>query len=154
MSEIRLRLATLEDLAILREFEQQIIKEEQPYNDVIKSSGASYYDLAKLINDKHACVQVAVSGDRIVASGYAQIRPSKQAFTHDHHGYLGFMYVLPEFRGRRINKMIVDFLINWCKGRGVNHIYLDVYALNAPAIRAYEKAGFTSSLVEMKLNVQ
>ena len=44
-------------------------------------------------------------------------------------------------------------LINWSKTKGIVDFYLDVYDDNDAAIRAYGKAGFTKSLVEMKLNI-
>lgn len=62
------------------------------------------------------------------------------------------MYVTPEFRGKGINKIILDKLISWCEFKGITNFYLDVYSENQPAIRAYEKAGFCSSLLEMKVS--
>ena len=153
MNNIRLRLATLDDLDTLLEFEQGVLEEERPFNSTIKAKGAFYYDIRKLISDNKTCLQVACDGDKLVGCGYAQIRPSKQSLQHEQHGYLGFMYVLPEYRGQGINKMVMEFLSNWCKGQGVKDLYLDVYAQNASAIRAYEKVGFAPSLVEMKVTL-
>ena len=143
-----LRLLTISNV-----FEQGVLQEERPFNPSIKASDAFYYDIEKLICDNKTCLQVACDEDRVVACGYAQIRPSKQSLQHDQHGYLGFMFVLPEYRGKGINKMIMDFLSNWCKGHGITDLYLDVYAQNTSAIRAYEKVGFEPCLVEMKLNL-
>ena len=63
------------------------------------------------------------------------------------------MYVAPDRRGLGINGMIIENLINWSKEKGVFDLYLDVYDGNDAAIRAYEKVGFTKSLVEMKINL-
>ncbi|WP_246028984.1 GNAT family N-acetyltransferase [Parashewanella tropica] len=49
--------------------------------------------------------------------------------------------------------MILDKLFAWGKERGVSDFYLDVYSANDSAIKAYEKAGFQPSLLEMKLNL-
>jgi ribosomal protein S18 acetylase RimI-like enzyme len=97
---------------------------------------------------------VAEIDEKIVGSGYALIEKAKDYFTHDEHSYLGFMYVLPEYRGRGINKMVMDELIDWSKKRGITEFRLDVYTENQGAIRAYEKAGFSSLIVEMRMKLE
>lgn len=153
MNKLILRQALLTEQASLLALEQKVIEAERPYNAAIKSADASYYDLGHLIADQQSCLLVAELNGTIVASGYAQIRTSKQSLQHDRHAYLGFMYVNPECRGLGINKQIIDQLIQWSKDKGVMDFYLDVYQGNQAAIRAYEKAGFVKSLVEMKLSV-
>lgn len=53
-----------------------------------------------------------------------------------------------------INKIILDKLINWAKVKGITDFYLDVYSENQSAIRAYQKAGFSSSMLEMKMSTE
>jgi GNAT superfamily N-acetyltransferase len=55
-------------------------------------------------------VVVAEAGNKIIASGYARIDRSRPFLRHSSHAYLGFMYVLPEYRGQGINKRIIDAL--------------------------------------------
>jgi ribosomal protein S18 acetylase RimI-like enzyme len=154
MSNIKLRKATSDDLDVLLAFEQNVLEAERPFNPSIKPLDANYYDLKGMVNDDNTLLLVAVDDNQIIGSGYAQIRASKtSSLIHEVHSYLGFMYVTPEFRGLGINKMIIDKLIEWTKGKGIYDVYLDVYADNKAAVRAYEKVGFTKSLVEMKLNL-
>jgi ribosomal protein S18 acetylase RimI-like enzyme len=61
------------------------------------------------------------------------------------------MYVKPEYRGKGINKIITDELINWARSKKYQEIRLDVYAENESAIKAYEKAGFEPHLLTMRL---
>lgn len=61
------------------------------------------------------------------------------------------MYVKPEHRGKGINKLVLDGLVNWAKSRNISEIRLDVYAQNESAVKAYEKAGFESLLVTMRM---
>lgn len=82
-----------------------------------------------------------VSGD-IIATGYVQVRKSKPALDHDSHGYLGFMYVVEKYRRLGLNKVILRDLVSWGQQQGVTNFYLEVYAENNSAIRAYEKFGF------------
>lgn len=149
---MKLREAQTADLPTLLEFEQCVVEEERPCNAQIRASDVKYYDLDQLIADPEASLQVVEHEGQMVACGYVQIRSSNAAFTHARHGYMGFMYVVPGARGRGVNKLVVDSLIAWGKEQGVFNFYLDVYAENQPAIRAYEKAGFISTLIEMKLN--
>jgi ribosomal protein S18 acetylase RimI-like enzyme len=152
MNDIVFREASLNDKPVLLEFEQHVIQAERPFNSAIKSVDAYYYDMADLLNSKKSHLLVAEINGVVVASGYAQIRTSKQSLVHDFHSYLGFMYVVPEFRGRGINKSILERLIQWSTNQGISDCYLDVYSGNEAAIRAYQKAGFVNSMIEMKLN--
>jgi ribosomal protein S18 acetylase RimI-like enzyme len=154
MDEINIREAILGDESILLEFEQKVLESERPYNPVIKPFGAFYYDLGNLLADNKSHLLVAEVCGRVVGSGYAQIRASKQSLNHAVHSYLGFMYVVPECRGRGVNKSILEKLIKWSKSHGITDCYLDVYSENEGAIRAYEKVGFKKSMIEMKLNLQ
>jgi ribosomal protein S18 acetylase RimI-like enzyme len=61
------------------------------------------------------------------------------------------MYTLPEYRGMRINKMILDSLRIWALSKGYKEMRLTVYSDNIPAIKAYEKAGFVSHIIEMRI---
>ncbi|KZN59305.1 hypothetical protein N473_03860 [Pseudoalteromonas luteoviolacea CPMOR-1] len=150
---IQFRKATLSDKAALLSLEQAVVNAERPYNSQIKTD-AHYYDLDNLLQSEQACVQVAECNGDIIATGYVQIRPSKQSLEHTHHGYLGFMFVNPEFRGQGINQDIMQLLIDWAESKGIYDFYLDVYNDNQAAINAYQKLGFKPSLLEMKVNTQ
>ena len=150
---MKLRQAQQDDLPTLLEFEQGVIEEERPCNDTIKKTRVTYYDLNEFLADPNTNLQLVEHDGRVVGCGYAQLRKSESAFAHDKHAYMGFMYVEPSIRGQGVNKMIIDSLISWSRDRGVHDFYLSVYTENRAAIRAYEKVGFTPTLLEMKLNL-
>ncbi|MCV2885166.1 GNAT family N-acetyltransferase [Aestuariibacter sp. AA17] len=150
---IHFRQATLEDIPQLARCEQGVLSAERPFNETIKASDARYYDLPKLLSDPAVHVIVAEQDNIIIATGYIRIETSKQSLTHARHGYLGFMYVAPEMRGRGLNKDVISKLVDWAKQHNIHDFYLDVYSQNASAIRAYEKLGFRPALVEMKLHL-
>jgi len=155
MKDLILRKANSDDLEALLAFEQNVLEAERPFNTSIKPQGASYYDLQSMFNDDKTYLLVALADNKIIGSGYAQLRPSKtSSLVHQVHSYLGFMYVAPEYRGRGINKIIIDELLDWTKKQDVFDVYLDVYDENSAAVRAYEKVGFKKSLVEMKLSLR
>ena len=143
----------MEDLDTLLQFEQGIVTAERPFDPTLKPGEIHYYDLKALILSPEAEVVVALAGEEIVGSGYAQIRPAKDYLRHSRFAYLGFMYVKPAFRGQGINQKVLDALTNWIKEKGIAEIRLEVYAENAGAKRAYEKAGFTPNLLEMRMNL-
>lgn len=154
MKPIITRSAAVEDLDTLLDFEQGIVAAERPFDPTLKAGEIHYYDLKALILSPEAQVVVALAGDEIVGSGYAQIREAKDYLQHSRYAYLGFMYVKPAFRGQGINQKVLDALTYWIKQQGIAEIRLEVYAENAGAKRAYEKAGFTPNLLEMRMNLE
>jgi GNAT superfamily N-acetyltransferase len=153
VNEIEIRSASLDDLNTLLEFEQQVVEAERPFNDDIKNGAVSYYDLEELILSTKAELLVAEFENKAIGSGYAKILKSKPYMKHEFHAYFGFMYVEPTFRGRGINKKILNSLKEWSRSHGVVNFSLDVYAENQSAISAYEKAGFKSNLIEMTMSL-
>lgn len=147
----KLRPATLEDLPVLLDFEQELIKAERPMDPTIQEGEISYYSIESFIKDPDIAVRVVEIEGEIVASGYARPKPDRPYLKHDLFGHLGFMFVKEEHRGKGLNKLILDDLIDWCKTQGLHEIRLDVYATNPSAIRAYEKVGFQQHLIQMRL---
>ena len=154
MDRINTRSATVVDLDTLLQFEQGIVAAERPFDPTLKAGEIHYYDLKALILSPDSEVVVATSGQEIVGSGYAQIRPGKDYNAHQYFAYLGFMYVKPAFRGQGVNGLVLEALTSWSRSQGIAEIRLEVYAENAGAKRAYEKAGFTPNLLEMRINLK
>jgi len=150
MEQIKIRKALPNDLAQLLIFEQHIIEAERPFDSTLKRQDTNYYDLEQMLTAPNVFVAVAELENRIIGSGYARIEKSKEYNQHIHHGYLGFMFVLPEHRGKGVNKMIIDTLKEWVTAQNVNELRLEVYQDNISAIKAYEKIGFTKLMILMR----
>ncbi len=150
---LKVREATHADLPQLLELEQRLLEYERPFNAALKLENAHYYDLPFLIEDDESLLIVVETDGEIIGTGYVQLRVSKSSRVHPTHGYLGFMYVSPAHRGQGINQTVMRRLIEWSTARRVTDFYLDVYAQNEAAIRAYQKAGFEPIMVEMKLSL-
>lgn len=153
MQQYIIRTATLADLNTLLSFEQEIIRAERPFDETLDQDPISYYDLRQLVLSEEAEVVVAELDSKIIGSGYAVIRNAKPYLNHKKYTYLGFMYTVSDHRGKGVNKAIVDALMRWSKSRGINEVRLTVYNNNAPAIRAYGKAGFKKHILEMRVHV-
>jgi len=153
MEPIAVRAATLDDLPILLEFEQGIITAERPFDPTLREGEIHYYDIAAMITAIDVEVVVAEAGSEIIGSGYARIEQSKIYLKHRQHAYLGFMYVKPEYRGKGVNKMVIDALQQWVILKNIDELSLEVYDENLPAVRAYEKIGFSKLLVQMRMGI-
>lgn len=150
MEDILIRQARLEDLPVLYQFEQAVIAAERPFDATLKSGQIHYYDIEKMIMDTDVELLVAAINKEVVGSGYARIENAKPFLQYGRHAYLGFMYVKPQWRGKDINKKIIDALTNWVQQHNITELRLDVYQPNIAAIKAYEKAGFTKHMIEMR----
>ena len=151
---IKLREAKIKDLSTLLEFEKRLIEYERAFTPNLKKSDFNYYDLESYIKNPEISVVVAEKENSLIASCYALIRLNKTYKNPSHIVFLGFMYVVPNYRGMGVNKKILDYLLDWGKKRGYSEFQLDVYAPNQSAIKAYKKAGFEFETITMRLNIE
>lgn len=148
--KITVRKATEQDLVQLKEFEQGVIVAERPFEPQLRGDPIHYYDLNTLIAADNVHLIVAQLGDEIVASGYVRIEKAKPYMRYGFFGYIGFIFVKKEQRGKGIVELILKELEHWTAAQGVNVLHLDVFAGNQSAIKAYEKFGFSPNLVDMR----
>ncbi|MGY3062519.1 ribosomal protein S18 acetylase RimI-like enzyme [Streptomyces sp. TE3672] len=47
------------------------------------------------------------------------------------------------YQGRGIGRTLMSYAIGWAQECGAGHVWLEVTNINAPAIRAYQRMGFT-----------
>jgi RimJ/RimL family protein N-acetyltransferase len=150
MQQIIIRKASFKDLAALLVFEQGVISAERPFDPTLKKGDTHYYDIEKMIAASDVELVVAELDGELIGSGYARIENAKPYLQHSQHAYLGFMYVVPAYRGKGINKMIIGALTEWSKTQNITELRLDVYNDNGSAIKAYERSGFTKHMVNMR----
>lgn len=151
MSEITIRKAGLQDMNTLLRFEQGVIAAERPFDTTLKKDPIHYYNLAEMIQADYIELLVAELDGLPVGSGYARIENAKHYLQHAQYAYLGFMYTDPQYRGKGINRMIIDALSKWALGKNIHELRLEVYYKNSPAIKAYQKAGFCEHMIEMRM---
>lgn len=151
---IQLREAELKDLPILLEFEKKLIEYERGFTPNLKTSSFHYYDLRAYIQNPEVSVVVGEENNNVLASGYALVKKNKVYKNPQYFVFLGFMYVVPEKRGKGINKKVLDYLINWGKKKGHKEFQLEVFAPNKSAIKAYKKRGFTFETQTMRMNLE
>jgi len=150
---ITIRPAANTDLPKLAEFLQTLVDAERPFDPTLKEGEIFYYDIQELIEDKATEIMVVESNNEIIGSGYAQIRSAKPYEKHEVFGYLGFMFVSPEFRGQGISGLLLAALKKWILDQGITEVRLQVYDENEAAVRAYEKAGFKKIVTTMRCDI-
>jgi RimJ/RimL family protein N-acetyltransferase len=150
---ITIRPAVNTDLPKLAEFLQTLVDAERPFDPTLKEGEIFYYDIQELISDKATEIMVVESNNEIIGSGYAQIRSAKSYEKHEVFGYLGFMFVSPEFRGQGISGLLLTALKKWILDQGITEVRLQVYDENEAAVRAYEKAGFKKIVTTMRCDI-
>jgi len=151
--KVDIRKASSDDLSELLEFEQGIVDAEHPFDKNLKAGKIIYYDIKQLISDENAELLVAEHNGRLVGCGSAEIKKSKPYLKHRYHSYLAFMYIDPRYRGKGVNKQIIEALAEWSKSKNTYELILHVYNGNKTAVRAYENAGFRKNIIEMRIEV-
>ncbi|MGJ8759569.1 MAG: GNAT family N-acetyltransferase [Polaribacter sp.] len=153
MNKISIRTANLKDLETLLEFEQGVVAAERPLDPFLGDGKLSYYNIPELISNEDIYFIVATCYNQLVASGYLRIENSKHYHKNPKHGYIGFIFVKPAFRGNKISNLILESLKDWAIKKDLKELRLDVYSNNSAAIKSYERFGFTKILVNMKMSI-
>jgi len=153
MNTVITRPAVLDDLPVLAEFLQMLVDAERLFDVTLQEGDLIYYDLKELIERDNSELLVLEMDGKLVGCGYAQIRAAKTYLTYKEYAHLGFMYVLPAYRGQGLNQQLIEGLKVWVKSKGIKEVRLEVYTENNAAVRAYEKAGFKQLLTEMRFEV-
>jgi ribosomal protein S18 acetylase RimI-like enzyme len=153
MSNLSFRVATINDLKTLLEFEQGVIEAEKPLDPFLGEGSLHYYNINEMITANHIHLIVAVINRELVGSGYLRIENSRHYHKNPKHGYIGFIYVKPAFRGQKISSKILENLKIWAKEKELKELRLDVYSNNIGALKAYENFGFGKSLVNMRMDI-
>ncbi|MEU0057447.1 GNAT family N-acetyltransferase [Streptomyces sp. NPDC006334] len=86
--------------------------------------------------DRRTFVALGAAGD---LAGYAAVSYSdwnRRLTVED-------IEVAPEHRGRGVGRALMDLTVEFARERGAGHLWLEVTSVNAPAIRAYKRMGFS-----------
>ena len=93
---------------------------------------------------------VAEQAGEIVGFLLGEIQKRPPVFTTIHQGYVDSIGVLESRRHLGIGTLMLDAFTAWAKGKEMPHIVLLVAVENAPAIKCYEKCGYTTTILMQK----
>lgn len=140
--EIALKVVPLEGLEALSAFLAPLWHDTydaligKPQVDYMLSTMQSPAALREQVTQKHytyyALVDV-VTGEQVGYCGLAQQPPKL---------FLSKLYLCKHLRGQGLGQKALAQILALAKAQGHTSVYLTVNKGNAPAIRAYEKAGF------------
>lgn len=83
-------------------------------------------------------------GEGGVVLGYLLLGEGGGFLTSEPHGFIFDVWVAPEHRGQGVGKRLVDWAVQWAKGRGFRKLKLEVSESNERARHIYEELGFRS----------
>ena len=142
MMDLEIREASIENVRDVHRYMSRIF-ELQLSGLSLRPQGITLEETKKYLpvslGSREQLCAVAVSGGRIAGqltfSAY-----SKPEYTHG--GIFG-MSVDPEFWRQGVATRLLGFLDSWAAAAGFEKLDLEVWANNRPAIRLYEKSGYT-----------
>ncbi|GAB0168488.1 GNAT family N-acetyltransferase [Lysinibacillus sp. CTST325] len=106
--------------------------------------------LVKPLLEKGSYYLIATENDKLM--GWILIGASKDQFTDMMNGFIYELFVIEEFRGNGISKMLMKAGIDHLKQDGYSEIRLSAFSGNQ-AIKLYEKLGFSIRTVTMSLQL-
>jgi len=148
--DIKIREAIKEDIPILLELEQLLVKAERPFDPTIREDPVWYHDIPRLVSDTESRFVVAEIKGNIVACAFGTKKQPRHYLDHDAYAYLGLMVTIADCRGKGINGLLIEDLKQWATSCGLYEMRLTVYDGNQSAIHAYEKSGFVRHIAEMR----
>ncbi|MFJ7726316.1 GNAT family N-acetyltransferase [Neobacillus sp. NPDC097160] len=106
--------------------------------------------LIKPLLEKGSYYLIATDNDKLM--GWIFIGASIDQFTDIMNGFIYELFVIEEFRGNGISKLLMRAGIDHLKQDGYSEIRLSAFAGNH-AIKLYEKLGFSIRTVSMSLQL-
>ena len=106
--------------------------------------------LVKPLLEKGSYYLIATENDKL--KGWILIGTSKDQFTDMMNGFIYELFVIEEYRGNGISKLLMIAGIDHLKQDGYSEIRLSAFAGNQ-AIKLYEKLGFNIRTVTMSLRL-
>lgn len=149
MEGLTIRFAQAEDLEALRPVARHAYDKTRFYNDPCFPSDKceEMYDiwLTKSITKELADVTIVAELNG-VPTGYASCQVGKAPNVTE--GTLQLIGVNEENRGARIGQRVMYGVMEWLAEQGMTTISLATQGHNVPAIRFYERLGFTTRLIQ------
>ncbi|WP_066307229.1 GNAT family N-acetyltransferase [Bacillus sp. FJAT-29814] len=106
--------------------------------------------LVKPLLEKGSYYLIATENDQLM--GWILIGTGKDQITDRKNGFIYELFVIEEFRGNGISKLLMKAGIDHLEKEGYSEIRLSVFAGNQ-AIKLYEKMGFSIRTITMSLQL-
>ena len=148
MDNLKIKECNLEDIKKVKEISIKTFYEtfaaqntEEDMNKYLKEN-FSYEKMTYEINNSYSKFYIVENNDDVVA--YMKINFDKAQTEEGHNNTIEVqrIYVLEDFKGKRIGKTLIQKAIEIGENNKVDYIWLGVWEHNIKAIAFYEKLGF------------
>lgn len=114
----------------------------------VKPTSEKIKGLIEPLLEKGNYYLIATENDKLI--GWILLGASKDQFIDKMNGFIYELFVIEEFRGNGVSKLLMRTAIDHLRLNGYFEVRLSAFAGN-PAIKLYEKMGFNLRTVSMSL---
>ena len=149
--ETIIRHATSSDVDSFRELRLEALKNHPTafgadYEESAARPNEHWQERLKIDKDQEALFFAEHDGQLAGMTGI--FRGASRKSRHD--STIWGVYVRPQWHGRHISEALIRSCLGWAKEQGLVIVKLAVVTTNQPAIRCYERCGFTTYGTEPK----
>ena len=137
-----IRKARIEDIDVLNKLFQKLLEyERENYDDNIKEdlNINSYFN--NKINKEDDIILVAEENNEIIGYIYSNV-DSDNKIKKELEANISSLYIIDEYRNKKIGTMLIDKTINLLKEKNVKYVYIENLKDNECAKYLYQKLGF------------
>lgn len=156
--EIKIRKAKMDDVKDMQNFMFHLMNDElinyMPTNKVswAKSKKANEYFTNRVKNTDELAIIAEYDDEKIgYLSGYIVNKLFYR--TESKFGILGDMFVLKEYRNKKIGTKLITEFKKWAKSKGAKVLRIEAYSANKKALKFYRRHGFEDSSVILESKV-
>ncbi|KAB1157785.1 GNAT family N-acetyltransferase [Flavobacterium luteum] len=95
------------------------------------------------LESKDSIIFIAIQSDTIL--GFSQLYPSFTTIGVQEIWILNDLFIKPKFRQNGVAKMLIEYILDYCKDTNRKKVILSTAYNNDKAQRLYEKLGFTKT---------
>ena len=138
---INIRRANNDDIKVLNAFLTSLIRDEKKYDKNINEDIVINYFYETIIDKEDHYLLVADVDNKLVGYLYGYIENSGNVYI-DKVSVIDALFVMEEYRGNGIAKMLIDEFKKISKDNNVRYIEIKVCNGNEKASSLYNKCGF------------
>lgn len=119
----------------------KMIIELAEYEKLLDEVSISATDLQKILDSRDSFVEILIAEYENSPVGYALYFHNYSTFLGKAGIYLEDLFVKPEFRGKGIGRLLLEYIIKIAKERNCGRVEWSVLDWNEPAIEFYKNRG-------------
>jgi GNAT superfamily N-acetyltransferase len=147
-----IRQASLEDLSSIAHLTQLLFEHHGDLDDSLSALWIRSEEGMRYLRNRITKHVVFVACDGPQAVGYlaGEILPVPSYRTIETLAELQNMFVVDGWRSRGVGTMLIQTFCDWCAGRGIERIKVEVLAANPEAVEFYKRAGFRERVLTLE----